>query len=145
MSRIVDVLLVEDNPPTSELTLRILRRQHPNRIIHAVPDGAEALDFMFAKGAYADRRGSPPQVIFLDSNIPKLDGLEVLQRLKADPQLSVIPVVMFTSLFEERDLLQSYRLGVNSVVVKPASIEQLTETVQHLGHYWLRLNQSPGR
>lgn len=143
MPRIVDVLLVEDNPTAREVTLRTLRRQHPTKIIHAVHDGEEALNFLFAQGAYADRRSSSrPRVILLDSKLPKVDGLEVLQRLKADPHLCFIPVVMFTSSEDERDLLQSYRLGVNSFVVKPAVIEKFTETIQYIGHYWLRINQS---
>jgi CheY-like chemotaxis protein len=144
MSSLVDILLVEDNPTDRELALRALRKHQLADSIHVVQDGAEALDFLFATGAYANRRkANRPRVVLLDLKLPKVDGLEVLQRLRADPLLRTIPVVMLTSSREERDLVESYRLGVNSFVVKPVDFDQFTETVQRVGGYWLQLNQSP--
>jgi two-component system, response regulator len=144
MSSLVDILLVEDNPTDRELALRALRKHQLTESIHVVQDGAEALDFLFATGAYAHRRkANRPRVILLDLKLPKVDGLEVLQRLRADPFLRSTPVVMLTSSREERDLVESYRLGVNSFVVKPVDFDQFTETVQRVGGYWLQLNQAP--
>lgn len=144
MSSLVDILLVEDNPTDRELALRALRKHQLTEAIQVVQDGAEALDFLFATGAYANRRkANRPRVILLDLKLPKVDGLEVLQRLRADPFLRTTPVVMLTSSREERDLAESYRLGVNSFVVKPVDFDQFTETVQRVGGYWLQLNQSP--
>lgn len=144
MSSLVDILLVEDNPTDRELALRALRKHQLTEAIQVVQDGAEALDFLFATGAYANRRkANRPRVILLDLKLPKVDGLEVLQRLRADPFLRTTPVVMLTSSREERDLAESYRLGVNSFVVKPVDFDQFTETVQRVGGYWLQLNQAP--
>jgi two-component system, response regulator len=144
MSSLVDILLVEDNPTDRELALRALRKYQLTEAIQVVQDGAEALDFLFATGAYAGRRkANRPRVILLDLKLPKVDGLEVLQRLRADPFLRTTPVVMLTSSREERDLVESYRLGVNSFVVKPVDFDQFTETVQRVGGYWLQLNQAP--
>lgn len=144
MSSLVDILLVEDNPTDRELALRALRKHQLTQSIQVVQDGAEALDFLFATGAYTHRRkANRPRVILLDLKLPKVDGLEVLQRLRADPFLRTTPVVMLTSSREERDLVESYRLGVNSFVVKPVDFDQFTETVQRVGGYWLQLNQAP--
>jgi two-component system response regulator len=144
MSGLVDILLVEDNPTDRELALRALRKHHLTEAIHVVQDGAEALEFLFATGAYAHRqKANRPRVVLLDLKLPKVDGLEVLQRVRADPHLRTTPVVMLTSSREERDVVESYRLGVNSFVVKPVDFDQFTETVQRVGGYWLQLNQSP--
>jgi two-component system response regulator len=142
----VEILLVEDNPDDADLALRALRKSNlANRIEH-VSDGAEAIDFLFCTGAYADRqRENRPKVILLDLKLPKVDGLEVLQRIKADPNTSTIPVVMLTSSREEGDLVQSYQLGVNSYIVKPVDFEQFTEAVRKVGFYWLLLNEPSGR
>jgi CheY-like chemotaxis protein len=144
MSSLVDILLVEDNPTDRELALRALRKHQLADAIQVVQDGAEALDFLFATGIYANRsKTNRPRVVLLDLKLPKVDGLEVLQRLRADPYLRTTPVVMLTSSREERDLVESYRLGVNSFVVKPVDFDQFTETVQRVGGYWLQLNQAP--
>lgn len=144
MSSLVDILLVEDNPTDRELALRALHKHQLTEAIQVVHDGAEALDFLFATGAYANRhKANRPRVILLDLKLPKVDGLEVLQRLRADPFFHTTPVVMLTSSREECDLAESYRLGVNSFVVKPVDFDQFTETVQRVGGYWLQLNQAP--
>lgn len=142
----VEILLVEDNPDDADLALRALRKVHvANRIEH-VTDGAQALDFLFCTGDYASRnRENRPKVILLDLKLPKVDGLEVLQRIKADSNTRTIPVVMLTSSREERDLVESYQLGVNSYIVKPVDFEQFIEAVRQLGLYWLLLNQYSGR
>ena len=142
----VEILLVEDNPDDADLALRALRKVHvANRIEH-VTDGAQALDFLFCTGDYTSRnRENRPKVILLDLKLPKVDGLEVLQRIKADSDTRTIPVVMLTSSREERDLVESYQLGVNSYIVKPVDFEQFIEAVRQLGLYWLLLNQYSGR
>jgi len=142
----VEILLVEDNPDDADLALRALRKVHvANRIEH-VTDGAQALDFLFCTGDYTSRnRENRPKVILLDLKLPKVDGLEVLQRIKADSNTRTIPVVMLTSSREERDLVESYQLGVNSYIVKPVDFEQFIEAVRQLGLYWLLLNQYSGR
>jgi two-component system response regulator len=140
----VEILLVEDNPNDVVLTLRALKRYNLSNHIHVVVDGAEALEFIFATGAYADRAVEPtPKVILLDLKLPKVDGLEVLQRIKSDPQTRVIPVVVLTSSREQRDLVDSYHFGVNSYIVKPVDFEQFTEAMRQLGLYWVLLNQLP--
>jgi two-component system response regulator len=140
----VEILLVEDNPNDVALTLRAFKRYNLSNGIHVVYDGAEALEFLFATGAYAERGFEPtPRVILLDLKLPKVDGLEVLQRLKADPRTRVIPVVVLTSSREQRDIVESYQLGVNSYIVKPVDFEQFTESMRQLGLYWVLLNQPP--
>jgi CheY-like chemotaxis protein len=141
---IVEILLAEDNPNDVELTLHTLQRHNLANRIHIVGDGAEALEFIFCTGAYAHRTlSNGPKVILLDLKLPLVDGLEVLQRLKSDPYTRMIPVVMLTSSREERDIVESYRLGVNSYITKPVDFEQFTEAVRALGLYWLLLNQPP--
>jgi two-component system response regulator len=138
----VEILLVEDSPHDVELTLHALKRNNITNHIKVVRDGAEALDFVFGSGAYAGRNvDDPPKVILLDLKLPKIDGLEVLQRVKSDPRTRAVPVVVLTSSREERDIVESYQLGVNSYIVKPVSFEQFSEAVRQLGLYWLLLNQ----
>ena len=142
-STAVDILLVEDNPDDVELTGRALRKAKLANPIFVVSDGAEALDFLFRRGAYADRPDHTPKVVLLDLKLPKVDGLEVLRRIKGDERTRVIPVVVLTSSREESDVVESYRLGVNSYIVKPVDFEQFLAAVERLGLYWLLLNEPP--
>jgi len=140
----VEILLVEDNPHDAELTLYALKKYNVANHIEVARDGAEALDYVFCTGAYAHRRiENGPKVVLLDLKLPKVDGLEVLRRIKADPRTRTIPVVVLTSSREERDIVESYQLGVNSYIVKPVDFEQFTQAVRQLGLYWMLLNQSP--
>jgi CheY-like chemotaxis protein len=140
----VEILLVEDNPEDAELTLRALKKNNlANNIFH-VKDGAEALEFLFATGAYVSRRiESPPRVILLDLNLPKVSGLEVLQKLKSDERTRMVPVVALTSSKQDRDMAESYKLGVNSYIVKPVEFEAFLESVKRSGFYWLMVNKIP--
>lgn len=141
---VVELLIVEDNPQDLELALRALRHAKLANHVQVARDGAEALDFLFCEGAYADRRdATAPKVVLLDLKLPKVDGLEVLQRLKAHPRTRTIPVVVVTSSKEQRDVVESYQLGVNSYIVKPVNFEQFAAAVRDLGLYWLLLNQPP--
>lgn len=141
-SDIVEILLVEDSPEDRELTLRALQKAHLANRIHTAVDGAEALDFMFSEGAFVHRTAaSLPRVVLLDLKLPKVDGLEVLQRLKGDPRTKHVPIVVLTSSREQRDVVESYRLGVNSYIVKPVNFERFVSAVQDLGMYWLLLNE----
>ncbi len=140
----VEILLVEDNPNDVELTLHALRKYNLVNHINVVRDGAEALEFIFCTGAYAHRRiENSPKVILLDLRLPKVDGLEVLQRVKADPRTRIVPVVVLTASREERDLVESYQLEANSYIIKPVDFGQFTEAVRQIGLYWLLLNQPP--
>lgn len=140
----VDILMVEDNPNDEELTLHELRKYHLANRIHVVRDGQEALDYVFCAGRYANRQiTDQPSVILLDIKLPFVDGLEVLRRIKQDDRTRTIPVVMLTSSREERDLVESYRLGVNSYIVKPVDFDQFKESARTLGMYWLLLNRPP--
>ena len=140
----IEILLVEDNPNDVELTLHALKKHNLGNRVEVVRDGAEALEFIFCSGAYAHRSvENGPRVILLDLQLPKVDGLEVLRRVKADPRTKMIPVVVLTSSREERDVVESYKLGVNSYIVKPVDFEQFTESVRQLGLYWVLLNQPP--
>lgn len=130
----VEILLVEDNPNDVELTLHALKRNHLTNRVHIVRDGAEALDFLFGSGSSLDRPiQETPRVILLDLKLPKVDGLEVLRRVKGDPRTRMIPIVVLTSSREERDVVESYRLGVNSYIIKPVDFEQFTEAVRQVG------------
>ena len=141
--RPVQILLVEDNKSDAELTLRAFRKNNLGNNIVWVKDGAEALDFMFCTGSYADRADGNPRLILLDLKLPKVDGIEVLKRLKSDERTSMVPVVMVTSSAEERDIVESYRLGVNSYLVKPVDFGQFIDTVSQAGLYWAVLNRTP--
>lgn len=144
MDNFIEILLVEDNPNDVELTLHAFKRHNLSNRIQVVRDGAEALDFLFCTGAYADRRlEDSPKLILLDLKLPKVDGLEVLQQIKSDPRTRALPVVILTSSSEERDIVESYRLGVNSYITKPVDFDQFIEAARQLGMYWLLLNQLP--
>jgi two-component system, response regulator len=139
----VEILLVEDNPQDIELTLRALKKHNVSNSIVVVNDGKEALDFVFCEGEYSSRSVEDhPRVILLDLKLPKVDGLEVLRRLKGDERTRSIPVVMLTSSREQRDVIESYSLGVNSYIVKPVNFESFAIAVRDLGMYWLLLNQA---
>ncbi len=143
---LIEILLVEDSPYDAELTLRALRKNNLGNSVHLVKDGQEALDFMFAAGAYGGRAAaSPPKVVLLDLKLPKVDGIEVLRRLKADERTRSTPVVVLTSSREEQDLVETYRLGVNSYIVKPVEFEDFVAAVANLGFYWVLLNARPGQ
>ena len=140
----VDILMVEDNPNDEELTLHELHKYHLANTIKVVRDGQEALEYIFCTGRYADRDVTDhPHVTLLDIKLPFIDGLEVLRRIKQDTRTRTIPVVMLTSSREERDLIESYRLGVNSYIVKPVDFDQFKESARTLGMYWLLLNRPP--
>ena len=140
----VEILLIEDNPNDLALTLRAFQKNNLANHIHIARDGAEALEFIFCTGAYANRNiENGPKVILLDLKLPLVDGLEVLRRIKADPRTQRIPVVVLTSSREERDIVESYQLGVNSYIVKPVDFEQFTASMRALGMYWLLLNEPP--
>ncbi len=138
------ILLVEDNPDDVELTLRALKQYNVKNQIAVVRDGAEALDFLFASGAYAGRDTTTmPAVVILDLKLPKVDGLEVLQRLRADERTKLVPVVILTSSKEERDMVNGYKFGANSYVRKPVDFTQFVEAARLLGLYWLIINEPP--
>jgi two-component system response regulator len=140
----IEILLVEDNPNDVELTLHALQKNKLSNPVHVARDGAEALDYIYGNGEYQGRDiEQKPKVILLDLKLPKIDGLEVLRRLKSDPLTETIPVVVLTSSREERDIVDSYKLGVNSYITKPVDFEQFNTAVQQLGMYWLLLNQPP--
>ncbi len=144
VENVVDIVLVEDNPADVELTLRALEKSHIANKIEVLMDGQQALDYFFARGAYAGRNPTKqPKVILLDLKLPKISGLEVLKELKANPKTHPIPVVVLTSSREESDVIESYKLGVNSYLVKPVDFDQFIESVHNLGLYWLLLNQAP--
>jgi two-component system response regulator len=140
----VDILLVEDNPQDAELTIRALKkRKLANRLV-VVEDGAEALDFVFCRGRYAERDiAHPPKVVLLDLKLPKLNGLEVLREIRADQRTRSIPVVMVTSSREDPDIKTAYDLGANSYVVKPVEFDAFVQAMSYVGFYWLLVNQVP--
>lgn len=141
---IIEILLVEDSPEDIELTCRALKNANLGNQIQIARDGAEALDYIFCEGPHAGRRiEDTPKLILLDLKLPKVDGLEVLQRIKGDPRTKLIPVVVLTSSKEQTDVVKSYSLGVNSYIVKPVNFDSFSTAVQELGIYWLLLNQPP--
>jgi len=140
----VEILIVEDNPQDAELTIRALRKNKLANKIHIAEDGAEALDFIFCDGKYSNRNfENPPKVIFLDLKLPKVNGLEVLQKIKLNPLTKSLPVVMITSSREDPDIKKAYELGVNSYVVKPVNFDDFLNAMSHTGLYWLLVNQTP--
>jgi CheY-like chemotaxis protein len=144
MSHAVEILLVDDSPEDVELTIRALRRHKIANEIEVVEDGAEALDFLFCRGAYKRRKfPHPPKLILLDLKLPKVDGLEVLRAMRADDRTKTIPVVILTSSEEQRDLITGYNLGVNAFVQKPVDFEQFGEAIRHIGMFWMLVNQAP--
>jgi two-component system response regulator len=138
------ILLVEDNPDDEILTIRALKKNNILNEVVVARDGAEALDFLFGTGQYADRDiKETPQVVLLDLKLPKLDGLEVLRRLRKDERTKLLPIVVLTSSTEEQDMIESYSLGANSYILKPVDFNQFAEAIRQLGLYWLVLNETP--
>jgi len=138
------IFLVEDNPDDEALTIRALRKNKIMNEVVVARDGAEALDYLFCRGEYANRDpGLLPQVVLLDLKLPKMDGLEVLEQIRANKRTKSLPVVILTSSKEEKDLMNGYKLGVNSYVRKPVDFQEFSEAVKNLGLYWLILNESP--
>lgn len=139
----VEILLVEDNPRDAELTQRALKQHRlANRLVH-VKDGQEALDWIFRGQAGEKDAAHQPKVVLLDLKLPKVDGLEVLRRIRSDPRTKLIPVVVLTSSRQESDVIKSYRLGVNSYIVKPVDFDNFAAAIAEIGHYWLLVNQGP--
>ncbi len=137
----IEILLIEDNPNDAELTLRALKKNHlANKILH-LKDGEEAINYLFPENGLS--HNAIPKVILLDLKLPKVDGIQILKRLKSDERTKLIPVVVLTSSQEERDIVESYKLGVNSYVTKPVGFEKFINAVSNLGLYWLILNQPP--
>jgi two-component system, response regulator len=144
MIQSLEILLVEDNPDDVALTLHAFKKHNLSNRIHVCRDGAEALDYLFGEGNYQGRNtGNAPKVVLLDLKLPKINGLEVLKRVKSSPTTQKIPIVVLTSSREEQDLVECYRLGVNSYIVKPVDFEQFTDAVQKVGLYWMLLNEAP--
>jgi two-component system response regulator len=138
------ILLVEDNPDDVTLTIRALKKANIANEVVVVSDGVEALDYLFSTGSYADQsKRTMPEVILLDLKLPKIDGLEVLQRLRADERTRLLPVVILTASKEERDLINGYKLGANSYIRKPVDFKRFAEAIKQLGLYWLVLNEPP--
>lgn len=143
MTNLRRILLVEDSPRDAEMALNALSaHQLANQVVH-VRDGAEALDYLYRRAEFAGRSDSQPAVVLLDLKLPKVDGLEVLRQIKGDPELKMIPVVMMTSSRKERDLVQSYALGVNAYVVKPVKFSDFVEAVKQVGGFWAVVNEVP--
>ncbi|WP_181700220.1 response regulator [Chthonobacter albigriseus] len=143
MSTLRPILLVEDSPKDIELTLEALAKCQLANDIHVARDGVEALDYLYARGSHQGRNSGEPAVVLLDLKLPRVDGLEVLEAIKRDPALMQIPVVMLTSSREEKDLVQSYKLGVNAFVVKPVGFSAFLEAIQDIGVFWAILNEPP--
>jgi two-component system, response regulator len=139
----VEILLVEDNPNDEQLAIHAFKRQHIANHVHVVRDGAEALEYVFCTGAYADRGTENPKVILLDLNLPLVDGIDVLRRIRSDPRTRLTPVVMFTSSNDECDVVETYALGVNGYIVKPLTFERFNEVVNRLGYCWMLVNRQP--
>lgn len=141
--KVVDILLVEDNPNDAELAMHALQKHNLANQLEWVKDGEQALDFLFCRGAYADRKRGLPQVVLLDLRLPKIDGIQVLRVIRDNEDMHDLPVVVLTSSKEERDLVETYELGVNSFVTKPVAFEEFARTVADLGMYWVLVNRLP--
>jgi len=140
----IEILLVEDNPSDAELTIHALQKSKMISTIRHLQDGAEALDFLLCRGAFSQRQfDSPPRLVLLDLKLPKVDGLGVLEQIKSDPRTKAIPVILLTSSKEERDMVQGYKLGVNSYIQKPVNFGEFQDVVRQLGMYWLLVNSKP--
>ncbi len=139
-----EILIVEDNKNDAEMALRAFNKNNLTNNIFVVGDGEEALNFIYAKGKFKSRKDSAnPKIILLDLKLPKISGLEVLRKIKSDPEKKMIPVIVLTSSKEESDIVESYKLGVNSYIVKPVEFDKFVDSVRDLGFYWLLLNQLP--
>jgi two-component system, response regulator len=144
MNNVIEILLVEDNPTDLELTLLALEKHKFANKVHVARDGEEALDFLFCRGKHGDRCfEDSPRVVLLDLKLPKVDGLEVLRQLKSDPRTRAVPVVVMTSSNQQRDMVESYKFGVNSYIQKPINFSDFQEIMGQLGYYWLAINQPP--
>ena len=143
IKELLNILLVEDNPDDVELTLHALKRNNIVNNVEVVRDGQEALDYLFYRGKYSNSNHQLPGLILLDLKLPKVDGIEILKDIKIDRRRKLIPVVVLTSSKEERDVIESYNLGVNSYIRKPVDFDQFVETVKHIGFYWLLINEHP--
>ncbi|QVL31859.1 response regulator [Telmatocola sphagniphila] len=144
MSQPIEILLIEDNPNDVKLALYAFQKSNLANNVQVLRDGAEALDYIFCKGIFAQREATHlPKVILLDLKLPLVDGHEILRQIKADPRTQIIPVVVMTSSKEDKDLIESYKLGVNSYIQKPVDFDQFTEVVRQLGLYWLIVNKMP--
>ena len=143
MNKSQKILLVEDDPKDEELTVTTLEKYHVSNDIVVVPDGEEALDYLFRRGKYQNVSGGYPCVVLLDLNLPKIHGLEVLRQIRADKKLKKIPVVILTSSREEKDLIESYQIGINAYVVKPVNFHEFVEAVKNLGTFWCIINEPP--
>ena len=139
---VVQILLVEDNPNDAELAMHALKKNNLANSVDWVKDGEEALDYLFHRGVYADKKGLP-KVVMLDLRLPKVDGIDVLRAVRETPDTKELPIVVLTSSKEERDLVETYRLGVNSFVAKPVVFQEVVETVANLGLYWVIVNRVP--
>jgi CheY-like chemotaxis protein len=139
----VEVLLVDDDETDAELTIRALRKEGLANRIYWAKDGQEGLDFIYRQGPFSDRDGTNPKLILLDIKMPRVDGIEVLRRLKSDPATRLIPIVIMTSSDSDRDVIETYRLGVNAYVVKPIEFENLSKAITHLGFFWMAVNRLP--
>jgi len=137
------ILLVDDSPQDVEMTLEAMAEDRQDHEVITLRDGAEALDYLYRRNAFADRPAGQPAVVLLDLKMPKVDGMEVLRQLKSDPQLKLVPVVIMTSSREEQDVIGCYQLGANAYVVKPATFREFVETVKHLVAFWMMTNEPP--
>ena len=143
-TNVIDILLVEDNTADVELALRALKKNNILNPIHVVHDGAKALEFLFAQGEYSNRKDfKSPKVVLLDLKLPKVNGLEVLKQVKSDERTKMIPVVILTTSREEQDIIESYKLGVNSYIVKPVDFDDFARAVTEIGCYWVLMNKPP--
>ena len=144
MSKEIEILIVDDSESDTELTVHALRKAKLANEIHIVDDGEQALDYLFCRGAFTDRSfADPPRVVLLDLKMPKVDGIEVLRAVRGDPRTKAIPIVVLTSSKEQRDLVESYNLGVNAYIQKPVDFERFREVIEHIGMFWLVVNEAP--